>query len=370
VYLDARTNEAAASIAPATRAAIESASAAGLRYVSDAVPGLTRVRGCGGFRYRTPEKRTIRNARDLERIRRLAIPPAWEQVWICADERGHLQATGFDARGRKQYRYHPEWRRVRDENKYERLAQFARALPRIRRRVHKDLADPGLSRNKVTAAVVRLLEVTLIRIGNERYAREHGSFGLTTLRNRHVSVNGRTIRFRFNGKSHRSHAVEMSDARLASLIRRCRELPGYELFRYVEEGEIHAVGSAEVNAYLQAAAGADYTAKDFRTWGGTVLAVQAFERLRKGRTGKRSLGRDEINAVVAAVAAQLGNTVAICRKCYIHPGVIEAFAAGRAIDASRTRTGLSALETRTLAVLAAAADSLVLAPAPSARARS
>ena len=367
MYLDPKLDQASVDIGPVARAAIQSASAAGLRYVSDSAPGIVRVRAAEGFRYRTRAKRLMRNPRDLERIRRLAIPPAWEDVWICPDERGHLQATGRDARGRKQYRYHAQWRRVRDENKYERLAEFARALPRIRRRVRKDLAQPGLARNKVIAAIVRLLEVTFIRIGNTRYAREHGSYGLTTLRDRHVSVRGRTIRFRFKGKSHREHAVQMSDAQLANVIRRCRELPGYELFRYVEDGEVHTVGSADVNAYLHAAAGADYTAKDFRTWGGTVLAVQAFGQACKKSTEK-PLARDAINAVVAAVAAQLGNTVAICRKCYIHPDVIAFFAQRRELGAApAVRAGLSAVENRVLAILAAASRSLVLAPAPAER---
>ena len=364
VYLDTKVDGVSADHGQAARAAIQSAADAGLRYVSDSAPGLTRLRSANGFRYRTPQKRYVREARDLERIRRLAIPPAWERVWICPDARGHLQATGRDARGRKQYRYHPEWRRVRDENKYGRLAEFGMALPCIRRKVKKDLAEPELSRNKVIAAVVRLLEATFIRIGNTRYAREHGSFGLTTLRNRHVRVNGRTIRFKFKGKSHREHEVETTDAQLAKVIRRCRELPGYELFRYMENGEVHTVGSADVNAYLHAAVGNDYTAKDFRTWGGTVLAVQAFEQLwKRKRDGKNSLSRDEVNGVVAAVAGQLGNTVAICRKCYIHPDVIEAFSAGRAFEAPRKRAGLSALETRVLGTLAAASRSLTLAPA-------
>ena len=369
MYLDARNGEGTADIGAAARAAVQSAAEAGLRYVGDSSPGLTRVRAAHGFRYRTPERRYVRNPRDLERIRKLAIPPAWQQVWICPDARGHLQATGRDARGRKQYRYHTEWRRVRDDNKYGRLAEFGLALPRIRRKVKNDLAESGLSRNKVVAAVVRLLESTLIRVGNTRYAREHGSYGLTTLRTRHVRVHGRTIRFTFKGKSHRHHEVEMSDARLANVIRRCRELPGYELFRYVEDGEIHTVGSADVNAYLQAAAGKDYTAKDFRTWGGTVLAVQAFERLRKRRTDGKPLGRDEINAVVAAVAAQLGNTVAICRRCYIHPDVIEAFADGREFKTPKARAGLSAPEARALGILAQAAQPILLAPAAAARAR-
>ena len=370
MYLDARVNEGATDVGPVVRAAIQSASEAGLRYVSDAAPGLTRIRTAEGFRYRTAEKRYLRNARDLDRIRRLAIPPAWENVWICPDARGHLQATGRDALGRKQYRYHPEWRRVRDANKYGRLTEFGLALPRIRRKVKNDLAAPELSRDKVIAAVVRLLEATFIRVGNTRYAREHGSYGLTTLRNRHVRVQGRKIRFKFKGKSHREHEVEMSDAQLANVIRRCRELPGYELFRYVEDGEVHTVGSADVNEYLQAASGRDYTAKDFRTWGGTVLAVQAFEQLRKRRTKERkALARDEINAVVAAVAAKLGNTVAICRKCYIHPDVIEAFAVGRELPTSRPRAGMSALESRVIDILAEAARPIVLAPSADARAQ-
>ena len=330
---------------------IDSAQLARLNYVSDADPGLRRIRCGRRFAYLSPRGARIRDRRVLARIHRLAVPPAWEDVWLCADPRGHLQATGRDALGRKQYRYHLDWRRTRDENKYDRVAQFGAALPRIRRRVRADLAAPGLARNKVIAAVVRLLETTFIRIGNRRYARDNGSYGLTTLRNRHVKLTGETIRFQFKGKSRKQHAIELTDARLARVIRRCRDLPGFELFQYVENGAIRSIGSSDVNAYLGEVAGTDYTAKDFRTWGGTALAMEAFERLRRRDAQTRVVGREAVNQVIADVAAQLGNTVPICRKCYVHPRVIEAFVDRRQSVSRSPRRGLTALEERLLAVL-------------------
>jgi DNA topoisomerase I len=293
-----------------------SAKAAGLRYVSDAQPGISRLRSGNSFRYLTPEGRAVREAGTLARIRRLAIPPAWEDVWICAREDGHLQATGRDARGRKQYRYHPRWREVRDETKYGRMLAFAKALPRIRRRVSQDLALPGLPRDKVLATVVRLLETTRIRVGNQEYARANDSFGLTTLRTRQVRVNGSTMSFRFRGKSGVQHDVALNDRKLATIVRRMRDLPGYELFQYVDEaGERRAVDSADVNDYLRSAAGEEFTSKDFRTWAGTVLAAQALHEC----------GRNQLKHAIARVARQLGNTPAVCRKCYIHPAVIDAY---------------------------------------------
>ena len=312
--------------APAAAAAAETAESAGLAYVRANAPGIVRVRHGRGFRYVGPGGNTVRDAKTLARIRALVIPPAWTRVWICADPHGHLQATGRDAKGRKQYRYHTHWRGVRDANKYERLAAFVRKLPRIRRRVRKDLALAGLPREKVFAAVVRLLETTFIRVGNERYARENGSFGLTTLRNRHVSVRGPRIQFEFRGKSGKRHTLELSDARLARIIRRCRELPGYELFQYVENDEVRSVDSADINAYLKETTGDDYTAKDFRTWGGTMLAGLAFARQAASENEKQSVR--VVAQVIREVAAELGNTAAICRSCYVHPRVIEAYCAG------------------------------------------
>jgi DNA topoisomerase-1 len=260
----------------------------------------------------------------------LAIPPAWRDVWICPFANGHLQATGRDAKGRKQHRYHPRWREVRDQNKYEKLLAFARKLPAIRRQVQKDLALPGLPRAKVLATVVRLLETGMIRVGNEEYARQNHSFGLSTLRNRHVNVAGPQIRFEFRGKSGVRHAFDLRDRRLARIIKQCRELPGQELFQYIDEnGERCAIGSADVNEYLRAAAGDDFSSKDFRTWAGTVLAVRSLRELymNSGKATKKDIMRG-----IESVAKQLGNTVAVCRKCYIHPAVLDAYRAGALND--------------------------------------
>src|SRR5687768_14114198 len=253
----------------------ESARAAGLRYTNDNRPGITRARRGSGFRYTGPDGRVIRNKEELRRIGSLVIPPAWTDVWICPDPRGHLQATGRDARGRKQYRYHPKWREVRDDTKYYRMISFAQALPAIRRRTALDLARPQLTREKVLATVVQLLEKTLIRVGNDEYAKQNQSFGLTTMRDGHVDVKGSRVRFSFKGKSGVEHDVDLSDRRLARIVKACRDIPGYDLFQYYDEdGERHAIGSADVNAYLQEATGEDFTSKDFRTWAGTVLAAQ------------------------------------------------------------------------------------------------
>jgi len=300
-----------------------SAKAAGLRYVSAAGPGIARQRAGTGFRYLRPDGRAVRDAETLARIRKLAIPPAWEDVWICMRDDGHLQATGRDARARKQYRYHARWREVRDETKYGRMLAFAKALPRIRRRVTQDLALPGLPRDKVLAAVVRLLETTRIRVGNEEYARDNDSFGLTTLRTRQVRVSGSTMSFRFRGKSGVHHSVAHSDRKLATIVRRMRDLPGYELFQYVDEGgETRAVDAADVNDYLQAVAGDEFTSKDFRTWAGTVLAAEALHAL------EAPPGKQKVVQAIETVARQLGNTKAVCRKCYIHPAVIDSYLDG------------------------------------------
>lgn len=344
-----RSNGAEARVAgaaPAMAAGANAAEAVGLTYVLDDVPGITRLRRGPGFAYGAADGKPVRGAAVLERIRALAIPPAWDAVWICASAQGHLQATGRDARGRKQYRYHAAWRKVRDRDKYDRLASFVRALPRIRRRVRADLGLSGLPRDKVIAAVVRLLETTFIRIGNERYARDNGSFGLTTLRNRHVRVTGERIRFQFRGKSGKAHAVELNDARLARIIRRCRELPGYELFQYVEDGVPRSLGSADINAYLQRITGQDYSAKDFRTWGGTLLTGLALESKSAG-PGISQTTRTIADAI-RATAFELGNTAAICRRCYVHPRVIDAFIDG-ALSAKARAT--ASPEMRILAIL-------------------
>jgi DNA topoisomerase-1 len=296
--------------------------------VSDAAPGIARRRAGDGFVYQL-NGRPIRGRETLARIKSLAIPPAWEQVWISPREDGHLQATGRDARGRKQYRYHRRWREVRDETKYGRMLAFAKALPRIRRHVRQDLALPGLPRDKVLATVVRLLETTRMRVGNDEYARENESYGLTTLRTRQVRVNGTKLEFRFRGKSGVWHQFALHDRSLSAIVRRMRDLPGYELFQYVDEnGETRAVDSADVNAYLKSIAGEEFTSKDFRTWAGTVLAAEALSEC----------GPNGLSRAIERVARQLGNTKAVCRKCYIHPAVIDAYADGSLAKAMTSRS--------------------------------
>jgi DNA topoisomerase-1 len=324
---------------------------AGLHYVHCDAPGIRRLKRGAGFAYVAPGGASIRDPAVLERVRRVAIPPAWTDVWICPSERGHLQATGRDARGRKQYRYHASFRQLREENKYARLASFARALPRIRRRVRADLRLEGLPRAKVIAAMVRLLEITFIRVGNESYLRENGSYGLTTLRNRHVRVNGTHIQFDFRGKSGKTHAVKLDDAQLATIVRRCRDLPGQELFQYEADGTRHSVGSADVNAYLQEVTGSDYSAKDFRTWGGTLLAGLVLGRRPPPRS--RTEAKREANDAIRVVAAALGNTAAICRKSYVDPRILAAYETGK-LGAGATRKGKSTRgEQRILALLEA-----------------
>jgi len=315
----------------------ESAKVAGLRYVNDErTPGIRRLGPVKRFRYRTPDGKPV-TGDDLRRIRSLAIPPAWTGVWICPLANGHVQATGRDARGRKQYRYHSRWREIRDEVKYGRLIAFAGALPRIRTRTHADLTRPGLSREKVLAAVVQLLEKTLIRVGNEEYARDNGSVGLTTMRDGHAKVAGEKVRFEFQGKSRIRHAVDLADRRLARIIKACRDLPGYELFQYVDEGGARQViDSADVNAYLREVSGDDFTAKDFRTWAGTVLAAQALAAVK--RFTSQAEARRNVVAAVEAVAKRLGNTRAVSRKCYIHPAIVDAYMDGATIEVARDRT--------------------------------
>ena len=299
----------------------------GLRYSSDDRPGLTRRRSGKGFSYRDADGKAVRDRATLERIRALAIPPAWTDVWICPFDNGHLQATGRDARGRKQYRYHARFRQRRDSAKFERLIAFARALPKIRERVDADLGRPGLPREKVLAGVVRLLELTLIRVGNDEYARLNRSFGLTTLRDRHATVEGTQIRFRFRGKSGQDHEVDLRDRRLAAMVRRCRELPGQELFQYVgEDGRPVDVASDDVNAYLSEIV-PEVTAKDFRTWAGTVLAYRAL--VAAGTPGSATEAKRNVAAAIRATAGTLGNTAAVCRSAYVHPAVVEAYLDGR-----------------------------------------
>jgi DNA topoisomerase-1 len=310
------------------------ARAAGLRYVNDATPGIARRRARGGFRYSSPEGSPVRDEETLRRIRHLAIPPAWQAVWICPRGDGHLQATGRDARGRKQYRYHPHWRELRDETKYARMIAFGRALPRIRRQVGRDLARPGLPREKVLAAVVRLLETTFIRIGNEEYARDNESFGLTTLRDRQVRVRGSRLSFSFRGKSGVPHDVALTDRRVATIVRRMQDLPGEELFQYVDDaGETRAIESADVNEYVRGIAGKDFTSKDFRTWAGTLLCARALARLET--PSSLTAARREIAQAVSSVAQALRNTPAVCRKCYVHPAVLESYSAGHLRPAMR-----------------------------------
>ena len=305
----------------------QSARLAGLRYIPDEMPGIRRRRSGKGFTYLGVDGKPVTDADERRRIAALVIPPAWKDVWICPRADGHLQATGRDARGRKQYRYHADWRAARDETKFGRMVAFGEALPRLRERIEHDLALPGLPRDKVLAAVVSLLESTLIRVGNEEYARENRSFGLTTLRNRHVDITGARLRFHFRGKSGKDHQVSIANRRVARVVRACRDLPGQELFQYLDEsGQRLSLGSDDVNRYLREVTGEDFSAKDFRTWGGTVLALSALLDAAAGTSEREALR--QVVDVVKRVAAQLGNRPAICRKYYVHPGVIDAFLAG------------------------------------------
>ncbi|HKO34254.1 MAG TPA: DNA topoisomerase IB [Candidatus Limnocylindria bacterium] len=313
---------------------VESAEEAGLRYVTDASPGIRRRRAGRGFSYIAADGKRIVNAEQLAWIRSLAIPPAWTDVWICPSKRGHLQATGRDARGRKQYRYHPDWRAVRDEAKYGRMIAFGQALPAIRRQVDADLRRHGLPRERVLAAVVRLLEKTRLRVGNEEYVRDNRSYGLTTLRDRHAEIGSSRIRFRFRSKGGKLSDVELSDARLARIVARCQDLPGQELFAYLDEdGEVRPIGSSDVNDYLREITGQDFSAKDFRTWSGTVLAAWAlkeYEAVDSEAKAKRNVVR-----AVEEVAEWLGNTPAVSRKSYVHPAVIDAYLDGDVVRAAR-----------------------------------
>jgi DNA topoisomerase-1 len=306
---------------------LEDVKTAELTYVTDLDPGLRRRRAGHGFNYLDADGRPITDEPTLDRIRALVIPPAWTDVWICPSARGHIQATGRDAKGRKQYRYHARWRQTRDAHKYDRLIAFGRALPRLRARVERDLGLRGLPREKVLAAVVRVMEITLIRVGNEEYARQNRSFGLTTLRDRHATIEGRHAEFEFRGKAGKVHRTSFSDPRLARVVKACQDVPGQRLFQYYDdEGAHRAVESADVNAYLREAMGEDFSAKDFRTWAATIAAARALAQ--GGACDAAAEAKRRVVACVKAVAGVLGNTAAVTRKAYIHPAVIEAFENG------------------------------------------
>jgi DNA topoisomerase I len=316
---------------------VEAAEDAGLRYVSDEQPGFSRRRKGEEFEYFDTKGKPIRDEQRLLRISRLGIPPAWSNVWICPSPNGHIQAIGRDARRRKQYRYHERWREIRNENKYDRLINFGKALPKIRRRLKKDLGLSGLPREKVLATIVQLLEWSLIRVGNEEYARENKSFGLTTMQDRHVDVKGSKLRFRFRGKSGRQHEVDVTDRRVAKIVLKLHDLPGQDLFQYVDdEGDPHNITSQDVNEYLREITGEDFTAKDFRTWAGTVLAAIALRAAGEFDTKKQA--KANIKNAIEAVAKILGNTPAICRQCYIHPAILETYLNGDSIEGLKQET--------------------------------
>jgi len=324
---------------------LEAARAAGLRYVSDAMPGIRRIGAGKSFRYIDADGKRLTDEQTLARIRALAVPPAWTDVWICPSPNGHLQATGRDARGRKQYRYHAGWRKTRDEKKFERMIEFGEALPRLRRKVLNDMKLADLPREKVIAAVVRLLDRTLIRVGNDEYARDNNSYGLTTMRAKHVDVNGASIRFDFKGKSGKVHSIDVKDPRAARIVRRCREIPGYELFRYLEgDGARRTIDSEDVNEYLREAMGSDFTSKDFRTWGATVLCATALDHC--GPCASQTEGKRNVNDAVKAVAAMLGNTAAVSRNSYIHPVIVESYLEGTLSEQWRARASTSRREDR------------------------
>ena len=308
------------------------AKAAGLRYVTDAKPGITRVGAAPDFQYTAADGKPVSDEDTLARIKSLVIPPAWTDVWICAQVNGHLQATGRDQRGRKQSRYHPHWREVRDETKYERMLLFGDALPRIRKQVDHDLALLGLPRAKVLATIVRLIETTFIRVGNEEYARENKSYGLTTMRTRHVKVHGGTLTFDFQGKSGVHHTIDLANRKLAGIVKKIQDLPGHELFQFIDhDGQRHSIDSSDVNEYLHQASGEHFTAKDFRTWAGTVLAAMLLREFEPYQT--QSQAKKNVVEAIKAVSQRLGNTPSVCRKCYVHPAVLEHYFSGAMIEA-------------------------------------
>jgi DNA topoisomerase-1 len=325
--VEPETSQAEESELPLVADPVETARAAGLRYYTDHRPGIRRKPAGKHFTYVGPGGETIRDEKTLKRIKALAIPPAWTDVWICPSDRGHIQATGRDAKGRKQYRYHPRWREVRDETKYHRMIAFAEALPMIRERTDRDLTLRSLSRDKVLATVVQLLDETAIRVGNEEYARENRSYGLTTLRSRHVKVVGSDIRFHFKGKSGKVHDVDIHDRRLARAMRRLQDLPGQDLFQYIDEnGDRQHIDSGDVNDYLRQITGQHFTAKDFRTWHGTVRCAESLYMA--GEFEKETEGKRNVNQAVTRAAEFLGNTPTICRKSYVCPAIIDSYMAG------------------------------------------
>jgi len=317
---------------------IQAAKEAGLVYVSDETPGITRHKSGKGFVYKDPKGKSVKDFETLVRIRHLAIPPAWTDVWICPSPRGHIQAVGRDARGRKQYRYHEKWREVRDEEKYEKIIDFAKALPIIRRKTREHLKLPGLPKQKVLAAIVQIMEKTLIRVGNEEYAKHNHSYGLTTLQDKHARIKGGRIEFHFRGKSGVEHEIDLSDPRLAQIAKKCQDLPGQELFQYLDEtGKVCDIKSEDVNEYLRELTGEDFTAKDFRTWAGTVLAAQALEEV--GAFTTQTQAKRNVVVAVETVAKQLGNTKAVCRKCYIHPAILQSYFDGSLAQALAKKAG-------------------------------
>ena len=335
--------------APISLAAVREAKRMGLRYGVDDVPGITRVKKGIRFEYLAPNGKPVRQASVLKRIAALVIPPAWTKVWISTDADGHLQATGRDARNRKQYRYHASWRASRDATKFHRLLDFGDALQAIRDRTNADLRRPGLTREKVLATVVQLLELTLIRVGNEEYARTNKTYGLTTMKGRHVDVSGATLRFRFRGKSGKEHEIEAKDRRLATIVSRCQELPGHELFHFFDaDGTKHTVGSGDVNEYLKEITGEEFTAKDFRTWAGTVLATQALWSCEA--FSSKTEAQKNVVEVVKSVAAKLGNTPTVCRKSYIHPEVLQGYLGG-SLPVEKAARPQGALKSHEVAVL-------------------
>ncbi|MBV8781394.1 MAG: DNA topoisomerase IB [Phycisphaerae bacterium] len=352
-------HDSAPAVSETIEQSIAAAEEANLRYTSSDQPGIYRKRRGSSFFYVNRRGKRITDADTLARIRSIVIPPAWKEVWISPHSNGHLQATGTDARGRRQYRYHAKYRAIRDEAKYDHMIGFAHALPRIHRRTNRDLKLPGLPRNKVLAAIVRVMEKTLIRVGNEEYARTNRSYGLTTIHNKHVKVRGRRMHFDFKGKSGVEHEIDLEDPRLAKIVHDCQELPGEELFGYRDEnGKVVDVDSADVNEYLAEIAGDHFTAKDFRTWAGTVLAATALQEL-KEFDSELQAKRNVVKAV-ESVAKRLGNTKAVCRKCYIHPAIIETYldgslatqlAAKAGKELSKSRTKLSSTEAAILGLL-------------------
>ncbi|NLX10917.1 MAG: DNA topoisomerase IB [Chloroflexi bacterium] len=310
---------------------VETARLARLHYVSDDSPGYRRKRQGRGFTYLDASGERLSDPAERERIEKLVIPPAWTDIWICPDPNGHILATGRDSKGRKQYIYHPRWQELRNQTKFSRMVDFGEALPAIREQTDRDLRRQGLPREKVLATAVRLLETTLIRIGNDEYARSNQSFGLTTLRDRHVKISGSKVEFRFGGKSGKEHTIELHNRRLARIVKQCQEIPGHDLFQYIDDsGQRQSIGSGDVNDYLRAITGQDFTAKDFRTWGGTVRAVQVLLEIGPSETAT-ALKRN-VSAAVKCVAGELGNTVTVCRQYYIHPAVLECYETGALFD--------------------------------------